>query len=76
MGIKLKTENIKSKLLDFWKRPADAGDPVGCVATTFTFDQNLFDQECLSRFMDMESDSIDDDLAYRIELEEKLINLK
>ena len=76
MGIKLKTENIKSKLLDFWKRPADAGDPVGCVATTFTFDHNLFDQECLSRFMDMESDSIDDDLAYRIELEEKLINLK
>lgn len=39
------------KLLDHWSAPADAGAPIACLATTFTFDSQFFTDDCLSRFL-------------------------
>jgi hypothetical protein len=63
------------KLLDAWIAPDNAGDPVGCVATTFTFTPALFEEECLARFLQLESDPTEDGPAYLVEREEKLAQL-
>lgn len=50
--------------------------PVGCVATTFTFSPVFFEEECLSRFLQMQSDAIEDGPVYIIEREEKLADVR
>lgn len=60
------------KLLDAWVPPQDAGDPIGCVATSYTFAPAFFEEECLGRFLKLESDAREDGPVYLIEREEKL----
>ncbi len=63
------------KLLDAWVAPDDAGDPVGCMATSFTFTPAFFEEECLARFLQLESDPTEDGPVYLVEREEKLAQL-
>jgi hypothetical protein len=42
-----------AKLLDYWSPSDDAGAPVACLATTFTFEAEFFAQDCLSRFLSL-----------------------
>ncbi|GBD96893.1 MAG TPA: hypothetical protein ENG83_05755 [Nitrospirae bacterium] len=63
------------KLLDAWTPPINAGEPVGCVATTFSFSPVFFEEECLSRFLSLDTDPQEDDPLYLIEREEKLSGL-
>jgi len=42
-------------LLESWRPPRGAGDPVGCLTTTFTFDASFFEEECLARFLEIDS---------------------
>ncbi len=60
------------KLLDAWGPPDNAGDPVGCLATTFTFSPAFFEEECLGRFLKLETDAAEDGPVYLVEREEKL----
>ena len=60
------------KLLDAWVPPEGAGDPVGCVATTFTFSPVFFEEECLGRFLQLETHPEQDGPLYLVEREEKL----
>ena len=60
------------KLLDTWAAPENAGQPIGCVATTFTFSPVFFEEECLARFLQLECDPTEDGPAYLVEREEKL----
>ncbi len=60
------------KLLDAWAAPDDAGDPVGCLATSFTFSPVFFEEECLARFLQLESDPAENGPVYLVEREEKL----
>jgi hypothetical protein len=60
------------KLLESWEAPREAGEPVGCIATTFTFDSAFLEEHCLSRFLRLETDPREDGAAYLIEREEKL----
>jgi len=64
------------KLLDAWDPPENAGNPVGCVATSFTFDPVFFEDECLGRFLQMESNIDEHGPIYLIEREEKLAEVK
>lgn len=59
-------------LLDNWKKPDNAGVPVGCIATSFTFSSSFFEEECLSRFLGLETDPLEDGPLYLIDREEKL----
>lgn len=59
------------RLLDLWERPDDAGEPIGCVATSFTFSAEFFEEECLTRFLGIES-APEQALAWIIEREERL----
>jgi hypothetical protein len=59
-------------MLDLWRPPQGAGDPVGCLATTYTFTPGLFDEHCLGRFLGIESDPSREDLAYLLERESLL----
>ena len=47
-----------------------AGDPVACLATTFTFDPDFFEEECLARFLGLDSAVLSDsgaaDAAYYV----------
>ena len=60
------------KLLDAWVPPDDAGEAIGCLATSFTFSPVFFEEECLARFLQLESDPTEDGPVYLIEREEKL----
>jgi hypothetical protein len=60
------------KLLDAWVAPDESGDPIGCLATTFTFSPVFFEEECLARFLQLESDPTEDGPVYLVEREEKL----
>jgi len=72
MANKKQQKNQFKKLLDAWVPPREAGDPVGCIATSFTFNSVFFEEECLGRFVRMESDPVEDGPVYLIEREEKL----
>ncbi|PKN67825.1 MAG: hypothetical protein CVU57_01020 [Deltaproteobacteria bacterium HGW-Deltaproteobacteria-15] len=60
------------KLLAAWEPPDAAGDPVGCIATTFTFSPVFFEEECLGRFLGLETHPAEDGPLYLVEREEKL----
>jgi hypothetical protein len=64
------------KILDAWIPPEDAGDPIGCVATSFTFSPVLFEEECLGRFLQLETNATEDGPAYLVEREERLSQLE
>lgn len=59
-------------LLDLWRPPQGAGEPVGCLATTYTFEPGLFDEQCLARFLEIESEPNREDLAFLLERENRL----
>ena len=61
-------------MLELW-RPPQAGDPVGCLATTYTFEPGLFDEQCLARFLEIESEPNREDLAFLLERETRLGSL-
>ncbi len=60
------------RLLDAWVAPEGAGKPLGCIATSYTFSPVFFEEECLGRFLQLESDPQSDVVLYLIEREEKL----
>lgn len=65
-----------AKILDAWVPPEDSGDPVGCVATSFTFSPVFFEEECVGRFLQLGTNAAEDGPAYLIEREEKLSQLE
>ena len=76
MAEKKISPNDNKKLLTAWEPPEGAGLPVGCVATSFTFSPVFFEEECLSRFLQMQSDATEDGPLYIIEREEKLADVR
>src|SRR5262245_40295267 len=72
MMAKRKTDEGTTRLLEVWEPPTTAGDHIGCIATTFTFDPNFFEEHCLSRFLRLDTDPREDGAAYLINREEKL----
>ncbi|MGI8757289.1 MAG: hypothetical protein ACR2MB_15820 [Acidimicrobiales bacterium] len=62
------------RLLDLWVPPDGAGRAVGCVTTTFTFDADFFEQQCLGRFLGLDTrpGEAAGDLAFLLEREQKL----
>ncbi|RQV93527.1 hypothetical protein EH220_08120 [bacterium] len=59
-------------MLDLWRPPQGAGDPIGCLATTYTFEPGMFDEQCLARFLEIESEPDREDLAFLLERESRL----
>ena len=59
-------------MLELWRPPPNSGDPVGCLATTYTFTPSLFDEQCLARFLEIESEPDREDLAFLLERESRL----
>lgn len=66
-----KDEQARGRLLAAWEQPDNAGDAVGLIASTFTFDASFFEEELLARFLGMES-APDDGRAWLVEREERL----
>src|ERR1039458_2010550 len=65
------------KALEPWEAPAGAGEPLVCVATSFTFDAAFFETECVGRFLQMQTHpSESESVGYLIEREEKLAAAK
>jgi hypothetical protein len=65
------------RLLDAWLPPTDSGPPVACIASTFTFEPGFFDEDCLSRFLALDSALVTggdpaDSRVYVLEREERL----
>lgn len=61
-----------ARLLDAWIPPDKSQEPIGCLATTFTFSAAFFEEECLARFLQLETDPVEDGIYHLIEREEKL----
>ncbi len=63
----------RGKALDLWQPPQGAGQPLFCVATTFTFHADFFEVECLGRFLQMDTHPQESEsIGYLIEREDKL----
>ena len=60
-----------ARLLDLWSPPDGSGCAVGCITTTYTFDAAHFEEQCLARFVAMETSPDESAKAYLIEREEK-----
>jgi len=76
--MKEKNEKRKAgygKLLDYWEPPEDAGEPVGIIATSFTFQSDFFENACLARFLCIGTDVNENPAGYLLEREERLQNL-
>lgn len=69
---KTKVDDANRKILSAWDPPPGAGAPEGCVATTFTFQPEFFEEHCLSRFLSLETDPREGGADYLLEREEKL----
>lgn len=68
-----KGDEAYGKALDLWQAPANAGEPLVCIATSYTFDATFFETECIGRFLQMEAHPSESaSVAYLIEREEKL----
>lgn len=65
-------EQTRARLLDLWSGESAFGRPLGCVATSFTFDADLFEEQCLARFLSIQSNPNETTKAYLVEREEKL----
>jgi hypothetical protein len=65
-------ENARARLLNLWCGEDSFGQPLGCVTTSFTFDAELFEEQCLARFLSIRSNPNETAKAYLIEREEKL----
>ena len=61
-----------SAMLELWRPPLDSGEPIGCLATTYTFTSGLFEEQCLARFLEIGSDPDREDLAFLLEREGRL----
>lgn len=59
-------------MLELWRPPNGAGEPLGCISTTYTFQPAMFDEYCLARFLDIESEPNREGLAYLLEREQRL----
>ena len=61
-----------STMLELWRPPQGAGEPVGCLTTTYTFHPRLFDEQCLARFLEIDSEPNREDLPFLLERERRL----
>ncbi len=69
---KRRSASNSGAMLDLWRPPQGAGDPIGCLATTYTFAPELFDEQCLARLLEIESEPNREDLAFLLERESQL----
>ena len=69
---KRRKRSTTGTMLELWRPPPAAGEAVGCLATTYTFDPGLFDEQCLARFLEVESEPNREDLAFLLEREARL----
>lgn len=76
MAQKKKKTNSNGKLLEAWIPPDGSGEPVGCIVTSFTFSPVFFEEECLGRFLQLQSDASEDGPVYIIEREEKMAEIR
>jgi len=72
LGPRSYAEQVRTRLLDLWQGGEAFGRPLGCVATTYTFDAGFFEDHCLARFLGIQSSASETASAYVIEREEKL----
>ena len=66
---KKKKSDSAIAMLELWRPPVGAGEAIGCLATTFTFQPGLFEEQCLARFLQVDSDPQREELAYLLERE-------
>ena len=65
-------DDVRERFLDSWVRREGFGQPMGCIATSYTFDAAFFEEECLGRFVGMETQPDEDKRVYLVEREERL----
>jgi hypothetical protein len=71
---------MEEYLLDYWginQKDTISADraPIAFFTTSYSFDSQFFEEECLSRFLGLQGESEADGLRYVIEKEEKLATL-
>jgi len=67
--------NGTKKLLDYWEKPPEAGEPLGCLSTSYTFNAAHFEEQCLARFVGCSTTLEEDDVLFRVDLETRLSQL-
>lgn len=76
----MKTEETEQILAGHWNGPVlaaattpiDSGEPVACIATTYTFDAAFFETDLLPRFLGLKFDNTEREGSFLIEREQAL----
>ena len=63
----------KAKVLEWWRPPADAGMPIGCLTTTYGVDMDLLHKHALGGFLDIQADPDEEELQFHIAFEEAAV---
>lgn len=63
----MKKRGKNGTMLELWRPPPDAGEPIGCLTTTYTFSPGLFDEQCLGRFLEIDSEPKREELPFILE---------
>lgn len=61
-----------STMLQLWRPPVGAGEPLGCLSSTYNFDPIMFGEQCLARFLGIDSEPNRESLAHMLEREDRL----
>jgi hypothetical protein len=59
-------------LASCWSPPDDAGHPLACIATTYTFHATLFESDLLPRFLGLKFDATESERPFFVEREHAL----
>ena len=73
--VQTRAEKVRERFLDFWVKREGFGAPIGCIATSYTFQADFFEEDCLGRFIGMQTQPEEDGRVYLIEREEKLADV-
>jgi hypothetical protein len=73
--VQTRSEKVRERFLDFWVKREGFGAPIGCIATSYTFQADFFEEDCLGRFIGMQTQPEEDGRVYLIEREEKLADV-
>lgn len=67
-----KSKAAEEPLATYWMPPRDVGEPIACLASTYTFHAALFEDELLPRFLGLRFDNTERESVFIAEREDRL----
>jgi HKD family nuclease len=67
-----RTINTNRKILEAWEKPGNSGGCIGVITTSYNFDGNHFEENCLSAFLGLDTEIENDGDLFLYDLDMRL----